>query len=423
MLTSKLACLIFINVILILAASDNKPPILSEETSTPRKYSCLNERYRDVGSLFSDHYHENNRPHWLISFDGGGVKALMHLLAVEKFENITGKPISDLVDGISGTSAGGALACLLTMRDPNTLRPKYSAKELLDIMLPTRDRMFVRRWQSLWGLLGPRYSSGPLEGYFGSLFGDDNFKSRALPVVLVAHDLNSYAERLISTTDTSDFCTRDLVAAITAAPTFFEPKMLRSASSPAVSHLLMDGATVMDNPVLAGISLLQERYNVHLRNINVLSFGTGISSVTHNSDDLIHSGFLGWGRKIVGICREGQLSTIDNQAKFYLKERYHRFQPILGEGNLHLADTSDEYLSLLKKAQLQMLEEKNKEIIKLAGSLMKVAQIRKSQMPVMVKPQAPTANPLAKRGYSTVASGRYFSPQNFQLLRRFVFRR
>ncbi len=423
MRTLKIACFLFASAIISVKASDTKPPIFLEDQSVPRKYSCLNERYRDFGSIVSDHCRENSRPYWLLSLDGGGVRALMHLLSLERLENITGKPISDLVDGISGTSSGGVLACLLTMRDPKTLRPVYSAKFLLDMMLPTRDKMFVRRWSSLWGLLGPRYRSGPLERYLGGLLMDDKFKSRSLPVVLVAHDLNSYSEKLISTTDAPDFRTKDLAVAISAAPTYFEPKVLRSISLPQVNHFLMDGATVMDNPVLAGVNLLQERHNVTLKNINVLSFGTGVDSTTHSSEGLIHSGFLGWGRKIVGICREGQLSTTDSLARFYLKDRYHRFQPLLGEGNLHLVDTSDEYLHLLRRSHLKMLEDKNEEIIRIAGSLMDLAKVKKSRMPAIIRPSVPTLNPVAKRSFSTLSAGRYFSPQSFQLLRRFCFRR
>ncbi|MCX7342790.1 MAG: patatin-like phospholipase family protein, partial [Proteobacteria bacterium] len=247
----KIACILFASVILSVKASDNKPPILPEDSPAPKKYSCLNERYRDCGAIVSDHCRENSRPYWLLSLDGGGVRALLHLLSLERLENITGKPIAELVDGISGTSAGGVLACLLTMRDAKTLQPLYSAKFLLDTLLPTRDQMFVRRWSSLWGLLGPRYRSGSLERYFGGLLRDDKFKARSLPVVVVAHDLNSYAERLLSTTDAPDFLTKDLAVAISAAPTYFAPKVIRSISLPQVNHFLMDGATVMDNPVLA----------------------------------------------------------------------------------------------------------------------------------------------------------------------------
>ncbi len=423
MRTLKIACFLFASVVLSIKASDNKLPILPEDSNAPRKYGCLNERYKDCGAIVSDHCRENSRPYWLLSLDGGGVRALMHLLSLERLENITGMLTADLFDGISGTSAGGVLACLLTMRDPKTLRPAYSAKFLLDKMVPTRDRMFVRKWSSLFGVLGPRYRSESLEKYFGGLLRDDKFKARLLPVVVVAHDLSSYSERLISTTDAPDFCTKDLAVAISAAATYFEPKVLRSISLPQVNHFIMDGATVMDNPVLAGVNLLQELYDVTLQNINVLSFGTGVASTTHSSEDLIRSGFIGWGRKIIGICREGQLSTIDNLARFYLKDRYHRFQPVLGDGNMHLVDTSDEYLQLLRKSHLKMLEDKNEEVVRIAGSLIDLAKVRKSRMPVVAKPSMPTPNPVAKRSFSTLSAGRYLTQQNFQLLRRFCFRR
>lgn len=405
-----------------IVAADNKPPIiLSEDSQHTKRYSCLTERYRDVGALFSDQCKESQRPYWLLSLDGGGVRAFMHLLSIDRIENITNTPISELVDGISGTSAGGVLACLLTMKDPRTMRPKYFAKDLLDAMVPTRDQMFIKRWSSLWGVLGPRYRSRPLERYLGNFFGDDKFQLRSVPVVVVTHDLSSYSERLIASTDSSNYLTRDVAMAALSAPTFFSPKVLRSISIPSESHLLMDGATVMDNPVLAGISLLQETYGVHLKHINVLSFGTGTSAATHNSEVLINSGFFGWGKKIIPICREGQLSTIDNLAKFYLKDRYHRFQPVLGEGNMHLIDTSDEYLAITKAAQLKMLKDRNDEMIRIAAQLSEVAKVKEAQHPKAIK-TPPVQVTFTKRGFSTMAAS-YFTPKNLQTIRRFIFRK
>ena len=83
----------------------------------------------------------------------------MPLLSLAKLENITGKSVIDLFDGISGTSAGGIIACLLTLPDPNNpLRPKYSAQNLLDIIFPRRVEMFAKSKQ--FTIHSPEQSSG-----------------------------------------------------------------------------------------------------------------------------------------------------------------------------------------------------------------------------------------------------------------------
>jgi len=45
-------------------------------------------------------------PKKIISFDGGGVRAIAGIIFLDKFETVTGKKVSDVFDMFIGTSAG-----------------------------------------------------------------------------------------------------------------------------------------------------------------------------------------------------------------------------------------------------------------------------------------------------------------------------
>lgn len=380
MRTLKFVYLLCFGILLATNSVNTRSPLTPDSEDNQRIYSCLNEKYKQLNT-FSPIIgcEKNSRDHWLLSLDGGGARGLMHLLSLAKLESLTGKLVIDLFDGISGTSAGGIIACLLTLPDPNNpLRPKYSAQNLLDIIFPRRAEMFVKRWQSFGGLLGPRYETESIKKFLHNLIEENNYKNRLLPTVLVTQDLNSYGERLLATTDSLDFFTKDLAMATSAAPICFEPQLVTAIDS-SVSYLLIDGGAVMDNPVLAGVALLQQSYGISAEKINVLSFGTGVGSEMHSKDSLRKGGVLSWGTEVINLCKTAQLSTTDNIAKFYLGNRYHRFQPNLGEGNVKLTNISDDYMNLLKAANTRMLAKNARELNKIILSLNAVAAAKKNE--------------------------------------------
>ena len=49
-------------------------------------------------------------PKKIISFDGGGVRAIAGIIFLDKFENATGKKVSDVFDMFIATSAGSLIA-------------------------------------------------------------------------------------------------------------------------------------------------------------------------------------------------------------------------------------------------------------------------------------------------------------------------
>lgn len=350
-----IACFMAIN------ASNNEYLTLNKEFSENIRHASLTERWGHLNEPMTNQSCANGtQRHWLLSLDGGGIRGLMHLYALVKLEEITKKSVIDLFDGIAGTSVGGVIACLLTLPNPNCpTRPLYSAKDVLQIMLENKDEMVVTNWQSLGGILGTHYKTTPVKNLLEKLLGENNFKNRLLPTVLITHDLHSYTERLISTTDSQDFYTKDVAMATCAAPTYYEPQYVRTIDS-SNEYLLSDGGTAMNNPILAGIALIQQHYGTSMKDIHAVSFGTGVIGQNRDGDFLHNGGCFDWALEIADLCIDGQLSVIESTAKLYLGNRYCRFNPFLGKGNVRLDDVSDRYINILSDAISQTLDSDNK---------------------------------------------------------------
>ncbi len=361
MLVLKFKYLFLITCFMAINAANTEYLMLDTESSENVSHSSLTEICGQLNeSMANASCGHGTRPHWLLSLDGGGIRGLMHLYALVKLEEITQKSVIDLFDGIAGTSVGGVIACLLTLPNPNCpTRPLYSAKNVLEIMLENKDDMVVTNWQSLGGILGTHYKTTPVRNLLEKLLGENNFKNRVLPTVLITHDLHSYSERLISTTDSQDFYTKDVAMATCAAPTYYEPQYVSTIDS-SNEYLLSDGGTAMNNPVLAGIALIQQHYGASMNDIHAVSFGTGVVGQNRDGDLLHKGGCFDWALEIADLCIDGQLSVIESTAKLYLGDRYCRFNPCLGKGNVRLDDVSDRYISILSDAISQTLDADNK---------------------------------------------------------------
>lgn len=308
-------------------------------------------------------YRYTLRQRWLLSLDGGGARGLMQLHTLAELERRTGKSIPEMFDGISGTSIGGMIACLLTMPDPeNPTRPKYSARALLTIFQENLGRLFVSKWQSFGGLLRTRYKTSSIKEVLDDLLKDNTFKNRLLPVVLVTHDLNLNEERLISTTDEEDFLTRHVAMATGAAPTYFKPQHVFPINIPnSRGYVLSDGGTCMNNPTLPGLALMHAHYGVRGEDVKILSLGTGMPSTTHMNEGLLRGGILKWGGSIADTCIAGQSSAAHHLTHAHFGSHYYRFNPILAPENMRLDDISEGNQDALFAANRRMLSEERKK--------------------------------------------------------------
>lgn len=324
------------------------------------------------GSFDMQGYADQPQPRWLLSLDGGGIRGLMQLQIIAEIERLTKKSIIELFDGISGTSVGGIIACVLTMPDPlNTGKPKYTAQDLLDIFCKRKKELFESKWQSCGGLFGTRYKTKSIRNLLKDILKDNKFSDRLLPTVLVSHNLITNEEQLLSTTDSEDFYAWNVALATASAPTYFKPQRIFpiDAHPSHRGYVLSDGGTCMNNPTMAGIALMHDVYQVDPDDLNVLSLGTGTSGTTQLNKSLLRGGILSWGVTIADTCIAGQASSTNKLAELYCKNRYHRLNPILDQRNLSLDDISESNQEVLFTASIQCIKENREEIDEVITSL------------------------------------------------------
>ena len=65
----------------------------------------------------------------VLSIDGGGIRGIIPGKILQRLEDLTGKPIAESFDVISGTSTGGILALGLSVPGDDG-KPKYSASQI-----------------------------------------------------------------------------------------------------------------------------------------------------------------------------------------------------------------------------------------------------------------------------------------------------
>src|SRR3954453_23191770 len=115
---------------------------------------------------------EPNYKFRILSVDGGGMRGLIPARVIENLEGrlqAEAGPdarVADYFHMFAGTSTGGMVALSLTVPMPGEpSRPKMSAAELASLYTDDGKAIFPRtlwrRIRTLWGLIGPKYSSKP----------------------------------------------------------------------------------------------------------------------------------------------------------------------------------------------------------------------------------------------------------------------
>ncbi len=127
------------------------------------------------------------------------------------------------------------------------------------------------------------------------MFGDTKLGVIDTPLLLPATDIGSGGVHVFKSTYSKDFnrdkhvLLREAILASCSTPTFFDPSKVGE-------YLLADGGLWANNPSLAAVIDAQKRLNVDIKDINILSLGTGHAKKCYGVNINRSWGFLrGWG--------------------------------------------------------------------------------------------------------------------------------
>ena len=321
----------------------------------------------------------------VLSIDGGGVRGLIPLTILSEIEKMTGKPISESFDVITGTSTGGIIALSLSAPSEDGVHPKYTARELLEVYATRGDELFGsknRNSFSFGGLLRPRYSSRGLERLSTELLGSTALSSSLVPVAVTAFDISHDTPVLFESHRAKEdpgenYFMKDVAIGTSSAPTFFSPKKMESFYGQ--ECCVVDGGVVQNNPSLVGYTLAKELFPA-AKDVVLVSLGTGKVSAPLESSRMRDAGASSWIKPVVTMGINGVGSMVDDQMRrlfrststsdgLDVRERYFRLQPELPERLGALDKVSPAQVAALLAVGRSFVDENQEKLHVLTGLL------------------------------------------------------
>ncbi|WP_417737025.1 patatin-like phospholipase family protein [Rosistilla oblonga] len=337
----------------------------------------------------------------VLAIDGGGIRGLIPAQVLARCEALLKKMcpdrcrISDHFDLVAGTSTGGILACGLLVPDDfdkadqdegdasddddSIERSEYTANELVNLYMTYGPSIFESKMfdklRSGGGWLDQKYLSPPIEAVLEEYFGNLRLSELVKPCLITGYDLSRrkahfFRQHSAKKKDSNDFLVRDVCRATSAAPTFFEPAYIESIAE--IGFPLVDGGVFANNPALCAIAEAMNRFHRKIKDIHVLSLGTG--SFTQSYDHILANdwGTGQWILPLIDILMSSAAETADFQVRQLFEsversENYLRIDTSFNADNrLHpscdLDDAREENLQLLKKFGRELADENEEDL-------------------------------------------------------------
>jgi hypothetical protein len=245
----------------------------------PERWKSLRDRYQE------------DRPHRMLSLDGGGIRGLITLGILERIEKLvqekTGRKLEEYFDYIAGTSTGAIIAAGLSRG--------LTTADLITFYTSSGKQMFDPAW--LLERIKYLYTSDPLKAQLQDVFGrDTNLEPDNLRCLLLAVTKNVTTDSpwpISSNPDAkyNDPARKDcnlriplwqLVRASTAAPVYFPPEVVQwDPTDPSKTFVFVDGGvTPYNNPAFLLYRVATEpAYRLNWKkgedSLLIVSIGTG----------------------------------------------------------------------------------------------------------------------------------------------------
>jgi uncharacterized protein len=269
----------------------------------------------------------------ILSIDGGGIRGIIPGQILVKLEEKLKKAtsnenarIADHFDLVAGTSTGGILTCAYLCPDlkgeTNTLRPKYTAEQVVGLYLERGDEIFnipfKHRIRTSGGLLDEKYPADELEEALNDYFGDTKLSQLLRPCLITSYDIKRRQGHFFTQHDARknegwDYFVKDVARATSAAPTYFECSKVKSFTN--INYPLIDGGVFVNNPALCAYAEVHNEFEVTAKDMAILSIGTGYEKQSYNYNQAKDWGMLGWIKPLISIMMSGVSEVVDYQLR------------------------------------------------------------------------------------------------------------
>ena len=290
-------------------------------------------------------------PKKIISFDGGGVRAIAGIIFLNKFENATGKKVSDVFDMFIGTSAGSLnAACFASESMDAQDINKYWSEEYLNKIMETS---FFWDKASLIQAR-PRYESKGRIQVLKEIFGNKSLGQSKKPILTLCYDVEKRQHVIHTSHSTPEISIVDAISASSAAPIYFPTYQTEQGS------WMIDGSVVTNNPTMLGLIHAREYFQTN--NIKVLSIGVGQNKKKITGESSANWGGVGWLRNdIMGMVLDSEIHN--DIALNILDKNYFRINSPLNKVNKMLDDSSSDNIEKIHLMGLKWWNEFGNELI------------------------------------------------------------
>jgi len=288
----------------------------------------------------------------VISFDGGGVRAIAGIVFLKKLEEESGKKVADIFDMFIGTSAGALNAACFACDGLRADEVKqYWSKEYLEQIMQTS---FFWDQASLIQAR-PRYENKGRIELLKDLFENKNISTTKKPLITLCYDIEKREHVIHSSYKTPDISLVDAVCASSAAPMYFPTHQISNGS------WMIDGGVVTNNPSLIGYVEAKKFFDTE--SIKVLSIGAALNKNKIKGSSSSKWGGVGWLRNdIIGMVLDSEIHN--SIAENIIGNNYLRINSPLGDINRMLDDASEENIEKIHRLGLYWWELYGKDVIK-----------------------------------------------------------
>ncbi|MFC1684045.1 CBASS cGAMP-activated phospholipase [Pseudomonadota bacterium] len=227
----------------------------------------------------------------ILSIDGGGIRGVFPAHILQCVQERLGIDVFDYFDMIAGTSTGSIVAAGIACRK--------QPSEIASLYRKHGAEIFGQEAKSWWPSrmkqgVHSKYNNTNLKTVLHEEFGDTKLGDIEKPLLIPATDIGHGGVHVFKSSYSTTF-TRDknvpvkqAVLASCSAPAFFDPAKVGN-------YLLADGGVWANNPGLAAVIDAQYRLNINLKDIRILSLGTGQSRTAYGTDNNKDWGLMtGW---------------------------------------------------------------------------------------------------------------------------------
>lgn len=265
----------------------------------------------------------------ILSIDGGGMKGIISAIVLVHLEDYLKQysgnenaGITDYFDIVAGTSTGSILTAFLLCPDEFG-KPKYHAKDVLDMYVTKGKQMFQKRplypINSLFGLVKSKYTNRYFKEALEEYFGDLTLSKLLKPCLIVSYDMsmrktlffNSNSSRLDSK---RDILVRDAVLCSCSAPTYFPP--VRTNHGMYLEHCLIDGGVAANNPAMSAlVEALKFNHVTNLSDTYLFSLGNATTLKTYSCKNTERWGIAKFAFPLINIIMESSEEVVDYQVR------------------------------------------------------------------------------------------------------------